>query len=431
VVEGQLTKDRLVRQIESRLPRLARYAQRAVGVPLALGHPSWEDDPEFLVRHHVHAWGLPPPGGEAELREATARLVAQPLERERPLWEMHVLAGLAGGRTAILQKTHHCMIDGMAGAQLLDVLLDARAGPTPRLLARTLPHPATALPGAPQRLASAIGAELSARARGARDAWRALTRPQAARHAVERLRGAAFSALRLAADDVPPLPWNAPIGPRRVLAFTRLALEDVRRVRAARGGSVNDVVLATLAGGLRRFLEADGFETRGLELTALVPVSLRSAAESAQLGNRVSAMLVPLAVDPVDEVSRLAATRAATERLKSSGAWTGIDALLELVDGLPAPLVALVARRIRLRRLANVIATNVPGPREPRWLCGARVAELRPIVPICDGMGLGLAVFSYDGWLHVGLNADAERVPNLEKLERGIEEAFAALVGSV
>jgi len=240
-----------------------------------------------------------------------------------------------------------------------------------------------------------------------------------------------FSALRLAADDVTQLPWNAPIGPRRSLAFTRLALEDVRRIRGARGGSVNDVVLAILAGGLRRFLEADGFETRGLELTALVPVSLRSAAESARLGNRISAMLVPLAVDPVDELSRLAATRAATERLKSSGAWTGIDALLELVDGLPAPLVALVGRWIRLGRLANVIATNVPGPRETRWLCGARVAELRPLVPICDGMGLGLAVFSYDGWLHVGLNADAERVPNLEKLEHGIEEAFAALVGSV
>jgi WS/DGAT/MGAT family acyltransferase len=431
VVEGRVTKDELVRRIEARLPRLARYAQRAMAVPLGLGHPSWEDDPEFLVRHHVHAWGLPSPGGEVELREATAQLLAQPLDRGRPLWEMHVLEGLAGGRTAIFQKVHHCMIDGMAGAQLLDVLLDARPVPTERALASAAPHPATSLPAAPRRLASAIGAELSARARGARETWRALTRPPAALAAAERLRGAAFSALRLAADDVVELPWNAPIGPRRCLAFTRLSMESVKRIRGARGGSVNDVVLATLAGGLRRFLEADGFETRGLELTALVPVSLRSPAEATQLGNRISAMLVPLAVDPADEVSRLSATRAATERLKSGGAWTGIDALLELVDGLPAPLVALVGRRIRLGRLANVIATNVPGPRETRFLCGARVAELRPLVPICDGMGLGLAVFSYDGWLHVGLNADAERVPHLEKLERGIEEAFAALLGSV
>jgi hypothetical protein len=141
-------------------------------------------------------------------------------------------------------------------------------------------------------------------------------------------------------------------------------------------------------------------------------------------------MLVPLAADPPDEAARLAATCAVTGRLKTSGAWTGIDALLELVDALPAPLVAAVGRRLRLGRLANLIATNVPGPKETRWLCGAKVEELRPLVPIADGMGLGLAVFSYDGRLHVGLNADPELVPDLEKLERGLEEAFSALLGS-
>jgi WS/DGAT/MGAT family acyltransferase len=262
-----------------------------------------------------------------------------------------------------------------------------------------------------------------------REAWRALGRPNAARSAVDRLRNAAFSALQLASDDVAELPWNAPLGPRRAVAFTRLPLSGVRRIRAARGGSVNDVVLAVLAGGLKRWLEAYGRDTRGLELTALVPVSLRRAPEAAQLGNRIAAMLVPLAVDPPDEAARLAATRAATTRLKSSGAWTGIDALLELVDALPAPLVAAVGRHLRLGRLANLIATNVPGPKETRWLCGAKVEELRPLVPIADGMGLGLAVFSYDGWLNVGLNADPELVPDLEKLERGLEEAFAALLG--
>ncbi len=141
-------------------------------------------------------------------------------------------------------------------------------------------------------------------------------------------------------------------------------------------------------------------------------------------------MLVPLAVDPAGEVPRLAATRAATERLKTGGAWTGIDALLELVDGLPAALVASVGQRLSLGRLANVIATNVPGPKETRWLCGARALELRPLVPIADGLGLGLAVFSYDGWLHIGLAADADLVPDLEKLEQALEEAFASLLGS-
>jgi WS/DGAT/MGAT family acyltransferase len=426
VVEGPLRREALVACIEERLPRLRRYGQRAMNVPLSLGHPSWEDDPAFVADHHVSRWGLPAPGGEAELREAVARLLEQPLDRGRPLWEMHLIEGLAGGRCAVFQKVHHCMIDGMAGAQLLEVLLDA--GPDARPPAHPAPRAETELPAAGERALRALGEQLAARARGARNLWRALGRPDAARSAVSRLRNAAFSALQLASDDVAELPWNAPLGPRRAVAFTRLPLGGVRRIRTARGASVNDVVLAVLAGGLKRWLESYGRDTRGLELTALVPVSLRRAPEAAQLGNRIAAMLVPLAVDPPGEAARLAATCAATGRLKTSGAWTGIDALLELVDALPAPLVAAVGRHLRLGRLANLIATNVPGPKETRWLCGARVEELRPLVPIADGMGLGLAVFSYDGWLHVGLNADPELVPDLEKLEHGLEEAFAALL---
>src|SRR5262245_2805352 len=428
VIEGRLHREELVARIEERLPRLRRYGQRAMNVPLSLGHPSWEDDPDFRADRHVARWGLPAPGGDRELREAVARLLEQPLDRERPLWEMHLIEGLAGGRSAIFQKVHHCMIDGMAGTQLLEVLLDT--DPTPRESALPRPRREPRLPAGGERVARALGDDLVARTRGVLGAARALARPLAARDAMRRLRDAAFSAVQLATRDLPELPWNAPLGPRRAVAFTRLPLHGVRRIRSALGGSVNDVVLAVLAGGLKRWLEGYGRDTRGLELTALVPVSLRSPVEARQLGNRIAAMLVPLAVDPAGEVARLAATRAATERLKARGAWTGIDALLELVDGLPAPLVASIGRRLSLGRLANLVATNVPGPRETRWLCGARVEELRPLVPIADGMGLGVAVFSYDGWLHVGLNADAERVPDLPKLEQGLEEAFAALLGS-
>ena len=428
IFEGALSREDLIARIEERLPRLRRYAQRAMRVPFSLGHPSWEDDPGFRVEDHVTRWGLPAPGGESELREAVAQLFALPLDRERPLWEMHLLEGLADGRTALFQKVHHCMIDGMAGAQLLETLLDREPHPPPR--AALGPSRERALPGARQRIARALAEEVAARARSVASTWRALTRPRAASLAIARLRDAAFSALQLATSELVTLPWNAPLGPRRAVAFTKLPLRGVRSIRAQHGGSVNDVVLATLAGGLKRWLEAHGQDTRGLELRALVPVSLRSPDEAADLGNRISAMLVPLAVDPVGEVPRLAATRAATERLKTSGAWTGIDALLELVDGLPAALVASVGQRLSLGRLANVIATNVPGPAETRWLCGARALELRPLVPIADGLGLGLAVFSYDGWLHVGLAADADLVPDLEKLEQALGEAFASLLGS-
>ena len=193
---------------------------------------------------------------------------------------------------------------------------------------------------------------------------------------------------------------------------------------------MNDVVLACLAGGLRRYLDAGGYSTSDFEPTALVPVNLREPADAAALGNRISAMIVPLAVDSPDDLVRLAATRVITERLKTRAAWAGIDAVLTALEGLPAPLVALMARTLQPGRLANVIATNVPGPRETRYLGRSRLEALYALAPIVDGIGLSLAVFSYDGWLHVGLNADADLVPDLSKLLHGIDDAFSHLVAS-
>jgi WS/DGAT/MGAT family acyltransferase len=427
VLDGPISAADLVRRVEMRLPRMPRYAQRAVPAPLGLGHPSWEDECDLDVRDHVTRWSLPAPGGEAELRELVATLLAQPLPRERPLWEMHLIDGLDGGRCAVFQKVHHCMVDGMAGAQLLDTLLDA----TPRALDVAVGRAgAPAPPDLATRMGSALVDTAKSQLDFAGSLLGALRGPSQARDALRRLRDAAWSALQIASRDLPQMPWNAPLGPRRRLAFAKLPMEGVRRIRAARGGTVNDVVLCTLAGGLHRHLRHLGVPTRGLELTALVPVSLRPAEEARAMGNRISAMLVPLAIDPDHEVPRLVSTRAITERLKQSSAWTGIDALLATLEGLPPGLVALAGQGLSLGGLANVIATNVPGPRETRWLCKRRVEALYPIVPITDGIGLGLAVFSYDDWLHVGLNADAGQLPDLEKLEQGILEAFGELVAS-
>jgi WS/DGAT/MGAT family acyltransferase len=427
-LEGALGRDELVDRIEARLPRLRRYAQRAIPVPFALGHPTWEDDPDFAAGRHVHRWALPAPGGEAELREAVEKLLAQPLDRDRPLWEMHLIEGLDGGGTALFQKVHHCMVDGMAGAQILEALLDDSPDTSERSPAATPFAPS--LPAAAERAGRALADGLRRQLGVAGGVLAALRGPASARAAISRLREAAFSAVQLAARDVPEMPWNAPVGSARRLEFTRLPLAAVGRIRARRGGTVNDVVLSVLAGGLHHYLVGSGHATRGLELVALVPVSLRDPQEAQALGNRISGLLVPLCVDLGEEVPRLAATRAVTERLKQNAAWTGIDALLGALDELPPPLVALVGSRLRVGRLANLVATNVPGPRETRWLAGRRVEALYPIVPITDGIGLGLAVFSYDGWLHVGLNADAEAVPDLDKLRHGIEVAFERLARS-
>ncbi len=426
IVDGLLSAGELCARIEQRLPWLRRYAQRAMPVPFAAGHPTWEDDPDFDVRDHVQQWALPAPRDEESLRSVCATLLAQPLPRSRPLWEMHVLEGLEGGRTAVFQKVHHCMIDGVSGAQLLEQILD---DPGRRSDGKRLAVPGRT-PRAAVRLGDGIRDGLRRQLRGAGALAGVLARPAQARLAAQRLRDAAWSALELATRDLPKLPWNAPLGPRRRLAFTTLPMAGVKKIKSRLGGSVNDVVLSVLAGGLHRYLEGIAVSTERLEVVALVPVSVRREHESRSLGNRISALMVPLAVDVSQERPRFSATRATTERLKQGTAWTGIDALLALLDGVPAPLVALAGRSLRLSRIANLVATNVPGPREPRTLCERPLVALYPIVPIADGLGLGLAVFSYAGTLYVGLNAAADLVPDLDKLRLGIEESFAALLAS-
>jgi WS/DGAT/MGAT family acyltransferase len=425
LIEGRIGRADLARRIEACLPRVRRYAQRALHVPLSLAHPIWTDDPAFRALDHVHRRALPAPGGEAELLEAAAEVLALPLDADRPLWAMHIVEGLDGGRSAVVQVVHHCMVDGVSGAQLLELLLDPDRVPCPAPPPRP---PAAELAGAARRVRRALAENAWTRARQAARVARAIARPGSARQALEDLRSAAWSALQLATGDLPRLPWNARIGPRRRLSLTRLPIAGVRRIRAAHGGTLNDVVLCCLAGGIRRYLEGNGVDVRRLEVAALVPVSLRSPDEAEELGNRISAMLVPLCIDRPEEAARLAATRAATERLKSGPAWVGLDALLRLLDALPAPLVALGGRHLDLFRVANLVATNVPGPREPRFLCGAPVEALYPVVPITDGLGLSIAVLSYAGWLHVGLNADADALPDLEKLTSGIDAAFSSLL---
>ena len=429
ILDGELRVDELVKRIEARLPRLRRYTQRAMEVPLGAEHPRWEDDPDSDVRDHVYRWVLPAPGGEAELLEICAELHARPLDRSRPLWEMHVLEGLAGERTALFQKVHHCMIDGASGAQLLEELLDPPAGGQ-TACAQPLPPPVRR-PSSVARLGSGLADATRRQLRTAGTVLGALMGPQRARASAQQLWDAVSAALRLAVRDMPELPWNAPLGQRRRLAFTRLPMAGVSEIRKRHGCTVNDVVLSVLAGGLHRYLRGMGHETEDVEVRALVPVNLRAPHEKQALGNRISAMIVPLAVAFSEELPRLHTTRAITERLKERMAWTGIATLLAILEGVPAPLVGLAGRAVTsLGRLANVVATNIPGPRDARRLCGSRLDALYPIIPIADGIGLGLAVFSYNGWLHVGLNADADLVPDLEKLRLGIEESFTQLLGS-
>jgi WS/DGAT/MGAT family acyltransferase len=236
--------------------------------------------------------------------------------------------------------------------------------------------------------------------------------------------------VRLGLRDIPKLPWNGPLGRTRALAPLRLPMAALRSVRRACGASANDVFLSVIAGGLHRYLEAGGTSTRGLELTALVPVSLRARADAPQLGNRISAMLVPLPTDLEREPPRLSVMSRICAQLRAHEAWSGIEDLLELLERAPSWLLRAGARALPLERVANLVATHVPGPRQPRTLFGAPVADIHPVVPIAHGMGLGVAALSYADRLQVTLHADADQIPDLDKLRLGMEEAFSALTAA-
>jgi WS/DGAT/MGAT family acyltransferase len=392
IVEGRLERNALIERVRERLPRLAGHGQRVKRVPLDWRHPAWESPADLDVAAHVQRWMLPAPGGEAELLEMAEQIFAQPLAPDRPLWELHLLEGLEGGRSALLHELHHCAGDGEQGVRVLAGLLDAE----PR-----------AVPAAPEPEASSLADRLLAPARAA----------------ARRMIGGTRAVLD-AFGAVPALPWNEPLQAQRRMACLLLPLDAARRIRRASGTTLNDVVLSVVAGGLGRYLVALGLAPQ--RLRALVPVSLR-AFGAVRGANHISAMLVPLAVEISDELARLATTRDLTQTLKRRAAWEGVALLLDGLAALPPSVFAGLARSVQLRRFAHLVVTNVRGPERAGRLLGQRVSAVYPFTPIADGLGLGVAVLSYGGSLCLGINADADRIPEPEKLRRGMEESFEAL----
>lgn len=431
VLRGSISQPELIRHLDERLQAIPRYRERAVPAPLSLAHPSWLPDPRFDVRNHVQRAALPWPGSEAELCEAVGQLFARPLERSRPLWETQLLEGLSDGRSALVQRVHHCMVDGVAGTGILDALLDpngAQGGERPRSFADD--PEAGRLPPPIQRLGRAVSDSTVAALHRSRQLLGVLQHPGQLAQMAEPAREVIRWVLSHALDAPSRMPWNEPIGPRRSVGFTRFSLEDARVIRSVHGSTVNDVVLSVLAGGLRRYLESIGIDPTHRAIVATVPVDVRSATQRSALGNRLGLLLVPLVLGPTEEPERLALTTAITRKLKQTRGYAAVAALLAAGDLLPPPLAAWLGSRISLPALPAVIATNVHGPAQPRTLAGRPVEAIYPIVPIADRLGLGLAVLSYAGSLCVGVNADPDRVPDLPKLCAGLEEAMALLRAS-
>jgi WS/DGAT/MGAT family acyltransferase len=422
--------DDLVDQIVSRLHLVPRYRQRLAFVPFGQGRPVWVDDPHFNIGFHVRHTALPAPGGEAELRRLCGRVFSQEMDRSRPLWELWLVEGFADDRFALLSKTHHALVDGVSGVDIATVLFDTSPTPSPagvgggeiEWVPRPLPSDAQLLADALLERATVPG-EIT---RGIRHAFRG------PRQVAGRLGRAAVGvgALARIVQSAPPSPLNVRIGPHRRFSWVAADLQDLKQVKQTLGGTVNDVVLAVVAGALGRYLARRGELADDLTLRAMVPVSIRADLERGALGNRVAAMWATLPVAERDPVQRLLTISREMEGVKRSGQAVGAQVLTELTGFAPPTIMAQAARLQARQRMFNLVVTNIPGPQMPLYMLGRQLEAMFPMVPLAANQALGIAIMSYDGQLNFGLNADYDALPDLEALADDLRDAIAELVAA-
>lgn len=425
--EGGFDYDQLVALVEHRIGQVPRFRQKVVQVPGHLSNPVWVDDTDFDIHYHVRHSALPKPGSDGQLAELVARLMSRRLDRHRPLWEMYCVEGLSGGRFALISKTHHAMVDGISAIDLSQVLLDADPEAPEKPAELWMPDPP------PSQAGLVVGAlrDLARRPSAIADTVRIAAQD------ARTLAGVATGLLataRLATRSVPNGPLNVQSGGQRRYAVVRTALDDYRRVRSRHGGTVNDVVLATVAGALRGFLMSRGEPVGGSTVVrAMVPVSVRTAAEAGTLGNRVLPYFVELPVgepNPVLRLSRISYAMQAHRPYSEASQTVGARALIRLSGFAPPTLHALGARAAGsfARRFFNVVVTNVPGPQQPLYGAGAEMLEVFPAVPLAKGQALSIGLTSYHGGVFYGLNADRDAMSDLDVLPGLITESLAELL---
>ena len=417
--------EELTRLIAAKLPRVPRYRQVVRTMPLEVLRPMWVDDEHFEIGHHVRHAAVPAPGGKRQLRELAARILATRLDRARPLWETWLLEGLKGGRWAILSKVHHCVVDGIGGNDLMTAVFDVTPDaeyPAPPAWA---PEPAPAM--------------TDLMAAGLREAAVGSARQLSGLAGLLRVpllptgeilgygRGLASSARRLAVPSAASL--NGPIGPNRRWAWGTAPLAEIKEIRSAHGGTVNDVLLAAITRGFRDLLDERGELTDGLVVRSLVPVSVRAAGEQGMITNRVSAVLANLPAGEPDPLRRLELIREQMDDLKRTSQAVGAQALTGML-GFAAPTLLALGSRTAFQLpqpLVQTVTTNVPGPRLPLYLLGRRLDRVYPYVPIGDNVRISIAIFSYLERFTFGITADRDAVPDLHVLAKGIRRGLAEL----
>jgi WS/DGAT/MGAT family acyltransferase len=407
--------DEFVEGTAARLHLVPRYRQKLAFVPFGQGRPRWVDDPTFNISYHIRATALPPPGGEEQLRILAGRVFSQRLDRDKPLWEVWLVEGLEGSRFALLSKVHHSLVDGVSGADLMTVLFDISPDPDGPADPDSAWQPRP-LPTRSQLLAEALLERTTEPGEIVRTVRHAFRGPrQFGRNTLDALGGVSALA-RGTLRPAPASPYNGPIGPHRRFTWVRVRLDDIKAIKNSLGGTVNDVVLATVTGALRRHLHARGVPTQDLTLRAMVPVSVRSDLEQGALGNRVAAIMAPLPVWCENPTVRLDIVHDSMRNLKSSGQAVGAEVLTR-IGGFAPPTIMAQATRIGARQRAfNLVVTNVPGPQFPLYVQGRELLDVFPMVPLATGQRLGLALMSYNGAINFGLIGDYDMMADLEDL---------------
>jgi WS/DGAT/MGAT family acyltransferase len=393
-------------------------------VPFGLGRPVWVDDPHFNIEYHVRHTALPAPGDDEKLKRLTARIMSQQLDRSKPLWEIWFAEGLGGDRWALISKTHHCLVDGISGADIMSVILDLTPEGEELEVEPFRPEPE---PTADALLVDALKERLTSPAEAIRILQSSVLDPAKVPNRL--LEGArALSAfVGGSLDFAPTSSLNTQIGPHRRFETVLVDLAELKRIKNSLGGTVNDVVLSVVSGGLRRLLKARGERIEDLELRAMVPVSVRADADKGALGNQVASIWAPLPVSESDAVKRLRFVSEKMKDLKNSGQAVGAQLLTSLGEYAPPTILSQAARLVARQRAYNLVVTNVPGPQFPLYSLGREMKEVYPVVPLSANTTIGIALMSYNGTVGFGILGDYDAAPDLAVLAEGIEKSIAEL----
>jgi len=421
--------DEFLEQIRRRLHLVPRYRHKLAFTAIDSGRPVWVDDPNFNLEYHVRHSALPSPGSWQQLQDLTARIFSQRLDRSKPLWEMWLIEGLEKDRFALITKTHHSLIDGIAGVDLATVLFDLSPDP-PRIPHSGRPWKPHEEPSTTSLLAAGMLGAARTSAALVERALDAMAHPERAmaraREVAEGLGEIVWAGL----NPAPETPLNVPIGPHRRFVAVTASLEDFKTVKNAFGGTVNDVVLAIVAGALRTFLMSRGLRTEGVEMRALVPVSVRTEDDEGTAGNRIVAMRGPLPVYISDPVNRLRFVSHAMDGLKESKQALGAEMIAGAQSFAPPTILAQASRLNFSTRLFNLIVTNVPGPQFPLYVLGREMKLAVPVAFLPENHALAIAIMSYNGQMNFGLLGDFDALPDIDAIGNSIAGELAGLVAT-